>query len=130
MFSHIMIGANNIEESKTFYDNVLGVLGCEPGVLSVNPTGHNRYMYFLDGSTFLISEAIDGKLATHGNGSTIGFSVKDEETGNAWHAAGLENGGATCEDPPGVREGMGMKLYLAYLRDPSGNKICALKYLT
>ena len=46
MFSHIMIGANDIEESKTFYDNVLGVLGCEPGVLSVNPTGHNRYMYF------------------------------------------------------------------------------------
>ncbi len=59
MFSHIMIGANDIEESKTFYDNVLGVLGCEPGVLSVNPTGHNRYMYFLDGSTFLISEPID-----------------------------------------------------------------------
>ena len=129
MFSHIMIGANDIEESKTFYDNVLGVLGCEPGVLSVNPTGHNRYMYFLDGSTFLISERIDGEVATHGNGSTIGFSVKDEETGNAWHTAGLENGGATCEDPPGVREGMGMKLYLAYLRDPSGNKLCALKYL-
>jgi len=124
-----MIGANDIEESKTFYDNVLGVLGCEPGVLSVNPTGHNRYMYFLDGSTFLISEPIDGEVATHGNGSTIGFSVKDEETGNAWHAAGLENGGATCEDPPGVREGMGMKLYLAYLRDPSGNKLCALKHL-
>ena len=129
MFSHIIIGANDIEESKTFYDNFLCVLGCEPGVLSVNPTGHNRYMYFLDGSTFLISEPIDGEVATHGNGSTIGFSVKDEETGNAWHAAGLENGGATCEDPPGVREGMGMKLYLAYLRDPSGNKLCALKYL-
>ena len=121
MFSHIMIGANDIEESKTFYDNVLGVLGCEPGVLSVNPTGHNRYMYFLDGSTFLISEPIDDEVATHGNGSTIGFSVKDETTGDAWHQAGLDNGGTTCEGDPGVREGMGMKLYLAYLRDPSGN---------
>ena len=129
MFSHIMIGANDIEESKTFYDNVLGVLGCEPGVLSVNPTGHNRYMYFLDGSTFLISEPIDDEAATHGNGSTIGFSVKDEATGDAWHQAGLDNGGTTCEGDPGVREGMGMKLYLAYLRDPSGNKLCALKHL-
>ena len=55
MFSHIMVGANNIEESKIFYDKTLGAMGCEPGVLSENPTGHKRYMYFLDGIMFLIS---------------------------------------------------------------------------
>ena len=74
MFSHIMVGANNIEESKIFYDKTLGAMGCEPGVLSENPTGHKRYMYFLDGIMFLISEPIDDQEATIGNGSTIGFS--------------------------------------------------------
>ena len=59
----------------------------------------------------------------------LGLVVKDEAAGDAWHQAGLDNGGTTCEGDPGVREGMGMKLYLAYLRDPSGNKLCALKHL-
>ena len=129
MFSHIMVGANDIERSKIFYDKVLGVLGCEPGLLSENLTGQKRYMYFLDGSTFLITEPIDGNPSTHGNGSTIGFNVSDEATGDTWYKVGLQNGGTDCEDPPGVREGMGVKMYLAYLQDPSGNKICALKRL-
>ena len=126
MFSHIMVGANDIEESKIFYDKILGTLGCETGVLSENPTGHKRYMYLLDGIMFLISEPIDDQEATIGNGSTIGFSAKNPEEADAWHEAGINSGGTTCEDPPGVREGMGMKFYLAYLRDPSGNKLCAL----
>ena len=126
MFSHIMVGANDIEESKIFYDKVLGVLGGEQGVLSPNLTGQKRYFYFFDNSAFCISEPIDGEPSTSGNGSTIGFSVKTTEIGDAWHAAGIENGGTTCEDPPGVREGGGFKTYLAYLRDPSGNKLCAL----
>ena len=130
MFSHIMVGANDIEESKKFYDSTLGVLGAEPGVLSVNPTGHKRYMYFVDGNVSLISEPIDDQEATIGNGSTIGFAVKSPEHGDEWHEAGLNSGGTTCEDPPGMREGMGMKLYLAYLRDPSGNKLCGILNLS
>ena len=104
MFSHVMVGANDIEASKKFYDEVLGVLGCEPGVLSVNPTGHKRYMYFVDGIMFLISEPIDDQDASHGNGSTIGFSANDPEMADAWHEAGINSGGTTCEDPPGPRE--------------------------
>ena len=122
--------ANDIEESKKFYDSTFAVLGAEPGVLSVNPTGHKRYMYFLDGNVFLISEPIDDQVATHGNGSTIGFSVKSVEQGDEWHEVGINNGGSTCEDPPGIREGMGMKMYLAYLRDPSGNKLCGILNMT
>ena len=106
------------------------MLGAEPGVLSVNPTGHKRYMYFLDGGVFLISEPIDDQEATIGNGSTIGFSVTSPEQGDEWHDAGINSGGTACEDPPGIREGMGMKLYLAYLRDPSGNKLCGILHLT
>ena len=129
MFSHMMVGANDIEESKVFYDAVLGTLGCKPGILSMNLSDQKRYMYIHEKNIFIITEPIDGNSATHGNGSTVGFSVPDEATGDKWHEAGLSAGGTTCEDPPGIREGMGVKMYLAYLKDPSGNKICALKRL-
>ncbi|MBN8429742.1 VOC family protein [Microbulbifer salipaludis] len=123
MFSHIMLGANDIQESKAFYDAILGVLGYKPGVIDEK----GRCFYFTDTGVFALSKPIDGKPASCGNGSTVGFSVKSPEQADQWHAAGLANGGTTCEDAPGVREGGGMKLYLAYLRDPAGNKICALK---
>jgi len=127
MFSHVMVGANNIEESKVFYDNLLGVLGAQPGTLNPDPlTGMKRYFYFLDNTMFCISEPIDGNPATSGNGSTIGFNVKDIDQGNAWHQAGVESGGISIEDPPGIREYEGLKMFLAYLRDPSGNKLCGL----
>ena len=120
MFSHVMIGANNVEESKQFYDAILGALGHGPGVMD----DQGRCFYFTD--TFAITQPIDGQPATHGNGSTVGFATASPELADAWHAAGVANGGTTCEDPPGVREGGIGKLYLAYLRDPAGNKLCAL----
>lgn len=123
MYSHIMVGANDIEASKKFYDAVLGAIGIPEGF--TDPKG--RVFWRTDTGVFAITPPIDGQPATHGNGSTIGFNVDSTEAGDAWHAAGLANGGTTCEDPPGVREGSGM--YLAYLRDPSGNKICALHRL-
>lgn len=122
MFSHIMIGANDIEESKAFYDAILGAMGHEPGVIDEK----GRCFYFTKTGVFALSKPIDGEPASHGNGSTIGFSAESPEAAEAWFAAGLANGGMACEDPPGVREGTIGKLYLAYLRDPSGNKICAL----
>ena len=121
MFSHVMIGVNDIEASKQFYDAVLGALGIGPGI-----ENKGRYFYASASGMFAITKPINGEPATHGNGSTIGFAVESEEQGNAWHAAGVANGGTTCEDPPGVREGV---MYLAYLRDPDGNKICALHRL-
>jgi catechol 2,3-dioxygenase-like lactoylglutathione lyase family enzyme len=122
MFSHIMVGANDVQAAKVFYDAVLGAMGHNPGV--IDPNG--RCFYITPAGIFSISKPIDGSPAGHGNGSTIGFAAKDAAQADAWHAAGLANGGTTCEDPPGVRQGGGGKLYLAYLRDPSGNKICAL----
>ena len=122
MFSHIMVGANDIQESKTFYDAILGALGHEPGVIDEK----GRCFYFTRSGIFSISIPIDGEPACHGNGSTIGFAAKDPATADAWHEAGLSNGGTTCEEPPGAREGSTGSLYLAYLRDPAGNKVCAL----
>jgi catechol 2,3-dioxygenase-like lactoylglutathione lyase family enzyme len=117
-----MLGANDVEAAKTFYDAVLGTLGVEPGV--IDPNG--RCFYRTATGIFAITQPINGEPATHGNGSTIGFAAENPDQADAWHAAGIANGGTTCEDPPGVREGAAGKLYLAYLRDPSGNKICAL----
>jgi catechol 2,3-dioxygenase-like lactoylglutathione lyase family enzyme len=122
MFSHVMLGANDVEASKVFYDAILGALGYEAGVFD----DKGRVFYFTPTGIFAITKPIDGQAATPGNGSTVGFAVKGPAEANAWHEAGLANGGIACEDPPGVREGAVGKLYLAYLRDPSGNKLCAL----
>jgi len=122
MFSHVMLGANDIQQSKIFYDAIFDVLGYKAGVID----DKGRCFYFTENGVFAITKPIDGQAACHGNGSTIGFSATNTQQVDAWHAAGLANGGSTCEQPPGIREGTTMKLYLAYLRDPSGNKICAL----
>ncbi len=122
MFSHIMVGAHDIEASKKFYDAVLGAIGIGPG----GRDEKGRVFYVTKTGVFAITKPIDGASATAANGGTIGFAVDSAERANAWHAAGLANGGRSIEDPPGVRAGGMGKLYLAYLRDPAGNKICAL----
>ena len=121
MFSHVMVGVSDLEQSKQFYDALLGTIGVAPGVAN-----KNRYFYRSPTGTFAISTPLDGAPATHGNGSTIGFLVESPEQGDAFHAAGIAHGGTTCEDPPGFRDGPVGHIYLAYLRDPDGNKLCAL----
>jgi len=122
MFSHIMVGAKSIEESKKFYDAVLGTLGVAPGFID----DKGRCFYATETGVFGITIPIDGEAAHHANGGTIGFIAKDQAAADAWHATGLANGGTTCEDPPGMRESAAGKMYLAYLRDPAGNKIVAV----
>ena len=120
MFSHVMVGSSDLERSRRFYDTVLGTLGVAPGYVD-----RHRIFWRSKTGVFAASLPIDGQPQTVGNGSTIGFSCESPEMVDAWHAAGLAQGGTTCEDPPGVREGLTGRLYLAYLRDPDGNKLCA-----
>jgi catechol 2,3-dioxygenase-like lactoylglutathione lyase family enzyme len=122
MFSHIMVGANDTAASKAFYDATLGATGVAPGFAD----DKGRVFWMTPTGIFAISPPIDGNPACNGNGSTIGFAMASPEQADAWHAAGLANGGTACEDPPGVRPGSMGALYLAYLRDPAGNKLCAL----
>ena len=122
MFSHIMFGTDDIEKSKKFYDAIMDVLGYPEGVIDEK----GRCFYFTPKGVFGLTLPINGEPSTFSNGMTVGFNVTSPEQGNAWHAAGLANGGTTCEDAPGVREVGGGQLYLAYLLDPSGNKVCAL----
>lgn len=122
MFSHIMLGSSDIDRSKKFYDALVGATGGKPGTKD----DKGRLVYAHDGGVLMISKPNDGKPATGANGGTVGFKVSGPEQADAWHKAGVANGGKAVEDPPGVREGGSGKLYLAYLRDPDGNKLCAL----
>jgi catechol 2,3-dioxygenase-like lactoylglutathione lyase family enzyme len=122
MFSHVMVGADDVEASKRFYDAALGALGIPPGRID----DHGRVFYMTRTGVFAITKPINGEPASCANGSTIGFAANSPEDADAWHQAGQAHGGTPCEDPPGVREGKLGKLYLAYLRDPAGNKVCAL----
>jgi catechol 2,3-dioxygenase-like lactoylglutathione lyase family enzyme len=122
MFSHIMVGSNDIARSKKFYDAVFVAMGGQPGV----EDARGRLAYAHNGGRFMVSKPIDGKPAASANGGTIGFTMSDAKQADAWHSAGVANGGTTAEDPPGVRQGAAGQMYLAYLRDPDGNKLCAL----
>jgi catechol 2,3-dioxygenase-like lactoylglutathione lyase family enzyme len=121
MFSHIMVGTNDTAKAKAFYDATFATLGGKPGMQDEK----GRVMYMHNGGLFMITPPINGEPATPANGGTIGFAMTPEQA-DAWHAAGVANGGTAIEDAPGVREGSFGKLYLAYLRDPDGNKLCAL----
>ncbi|MDH2346360.1 VOC family protein [Bradyrhizobium sp. SSUT18] len=121
MFSHVMIGTNDLDKAKAFYDSLLGTLEVRPAKVD----GH-RIFYITKTGVFSVTKPINGEAATCANGGTIGFAANSPEQVNAWHTAGVAAGGVPCEDPPGVRQGPGVKLYIAYLRDLDGNKICAM----
>ena len=121
MFTHVMVGSNDLEASKKFYDAIFTAAGGSAGTIDAK----GRLAYSQDGQRFLVTKPINGKPACFANGGTIGFAMKSAEMAEAWHAAGVANGGTTAEDPPGVRDSAGKKVYLAYLRDPDGNKLCA-----
>lgn len=121
MFTHIVVGSNDLAKSKTFYDAIFGALGMGPGM-----DMGTRLAYMGPEGNFMVTAPINGEPACHANGGTIGFKVSSPEQAKAWHDAGVAAGGTSCEDPPGVRELPFGKLYLAYLRDPDGNKLCAL----
>ncbi len=126
MFSHIMVGTNDIERAKRFYDAVLGVLGAGEPHKNTAGTGHARLFYRHDGATFCISEPINGEAATVANGGTIGFKCSSAEQVQQFHDVAVAHGGVSIEDAPGLREGKMGALHLAYVRDPDGNKLCAL----
>jgi len=121
-----MVGTNDIERSKRFYDAALAVLGAGEPIRNTASTGHNRLFYRHDGSTFCVSEPINGGAASCANGGTIGFKCISTEQVREFHDAAVAHGGTSVEEPPGLREGKMGALYLAYVRDPDGNKLCAL----
>ncbi len=126
MLNHVMIGSNDIEKSKAFYSAALGVLGAGEPMAHVNDTGQTRLFYMHKGSTFSVSEPINGAPAEPANGFTLGFVCDSPEQIQEFHDVAVANGGTTCEDPPGLREGSMGPMYLCYFTDPDGHKICGI----
>ncbi|MFC5477976.1 VOC family protein [Massilia suwonensis] len=126
MFSHVLIGSNDLERSKRFYDAVLGVLGAGEAYRGQAPSGHNRLFYRHDGAALGITQPINGEAATCANGGTIGFKCSSPEQVKEFHDVAVAHGGTSIEEPPGLREGAMGAMHLAYVRDPDGNKLCAM----
>lgn len=126
MFNHIMVGSNDIERSQRFYDAVLGLLGAKGSLRNEAATGHIRLFYRHDGSTFCVSEPINDEPATFANGGTIAFKCNSPEQVKAFHDIAIAHGGTSIEEPPGLRNGSLGPMHLAYVRDPDGNKLCAI----
>jgi len=121
MFSHVMVGSNDLDRSKRFYDALFSAIGGRPGMQDEKGVNYRH-----NGSMLMVRAPKNGEAATSGNGSTIGFLIDSSEQVKAWHDAGVVAGGTSIEDPPGIRQGGFGQLYLAYLRDPDGNKLCGL----
>lgn len=126
MFNHVLLGSNDIERSAKFYDAVLGTLGVGEAARNKADSGHNRLFYRHEGNSFGITEPINGEEATFANGGTVGFKCSSPEQVKKFYDTALAHGGTSCEDPPGLRNGSLGEIYLAYVRDPDGNKLCAV----
>ena len=126
MFNHIMVGSNDIERSKQFYDAVLGVLGAGQPIRNIAASGHVRLFYRHNGSTLAISQPINDEPASFANGGTIAFKCESPEQVKQLHDVAVAHGGTSIEQPPGLREHSLGNFHLAYVRDPDGNKLCAI----
>jgi len=126
VFSHIMVGSNDIERSKRFYDAVLATVGAGEAARNTNATGQQRLFYRHAGNTFAVSQPIDGEAASFANGGTIGFKCTSPEQVRLFHDTAVAHGGTSIEEPPGPRDTSMGRFHLAYVRDPDGNKLCAL----
>ena len=126
MLNHVMIGTNDIEKSKAFYEKVLAVLGVKSPMENTAGSGHKRAIFLNDGDVFMLSEPIDGEVATCANGMTIGFKCSSPEQVKDLHDVAVANGGTSIEDPPGLRDTTMGPIHLSYFRDLDGHKICGI----
>ena len=122
MFSHVTIGTNDMEKARRFYDGVAAAVGLAPLMVVDGGTGYGRK----DGRAQLwIVRPLDKQSASAGNGITIGLEAPDRESVDAAFAAAMAGGG-TDEGKPGIRAHYHPNYYGAYVRDPDGNKLCAV----
>ncbi len=126
MFSHLMIGTNNLDKAAAFYTSVLGVLGAGEARINTSPSGHKRAFFIHDGGVFSISEPINGEPATCANGMTIGFRCASAEQVQQLHDVAVAAGATSVEDPPGLRQSAMGDMHLCYFRDLDGHKICGI----
>jgi catechol 2,3-dioxygenase-like lactoylglutathione lyase family enzyme len=124
MIGYATFGVRDMAASKPFFEAVLA------------PLGYKKFYddswvgFGIDGDpnsagTIWLGAPYDGNEACPSNGAMIGFAAPSRTAVDDFHAAALANGG-TCEGPPGLREAYGPDFYVAYVRDPVGNKMSAV----
>lgn len=118
MIAYSTLGTNDMDRSIAFYDATLGVLGA---VREMTSTSWTRYGRPGERAKVCLTPPFDRQPATFGNGTMLAFQAPDQAAVDAFHAAALAKGGSD-EGAPGIREGTH---YVAYVRDPDGNKLCA-----
>ncbi|BAQ46897.1 MULTISPECIES: VOC family protein [Methylobacterium] len=118
MFTHVMIGSNDLARARLFYDATFAALGGGPGATDAR----GRLIYAHAGGRLMVTTPIDGDPATAANGGTIGLAAASRNQVLAWHRAGIAQGGTAIESPPSERPN---GAFVAYLRDPDGNKLTA-----
>jgi len=130
MLFHTMVGSNDIERAKRFYDTVLGTLGVGEGTANVADSGHKRLIYNNgNGANFIVTQPINDEPATVANGSTVAFSCISPEQVKQFHDVAVANGATSIEAAPGPRETASLgTIELAYFRDPDGNKLCGIHF--
>jgi catechol 2,3-dioxygenase-like lactoylglutathione lyase family enzyme len=119
IFTHVCIGSDDRERSARFYDAAFAPLG----IRNLGAFQETGISYGRNAAEFLVLAPDNGLAAAPGNGGTIGFQAPSRAAVDAFHTAGLANGG-TDEGAPGPRFAV-PDAYGAYLRDPDGHKICA-----
>ncbi len=117
IISHISVGTNDFERAIAFYDKVLPTLGCRKIMEHPGAAGYGRAF-----PEFWVQTPIDGRPATVGNGSHVGFIADTREAVHAFHEAALAAGG-TDDGAPGPRPDYTDAYYGCFIRDPEGNKI-------
>lgn len=131
MFTYICLGTNNLERSVKFYDGVLGALGikrCDipASDVEVGWVGWGTYdSGDVNELALWICEPFNGNLATAGNGTMIAFSAKTRQEVRNFYENAINFGG-TSEGEPGLRPQYGPNFFVAYIRDPDGNKLAAV----
>lgn len=125
MYSHVTVGTNDIERAMRFYDAVLAPLGLERHKTFRIALGYAPKGFSGINAPFWILRPYDGKAASAGNGPMAAFAADTRAAVDAFHAAALTNGGSD-EGAPGIRTHYHPNYYGAYVRDPEGNKLCAV----
>ncbi|MDQ1231141.1 VOC family protein [Sphingomonas sp. SORGH_AS_0879] len=130
MLFHTMVGSNDIERSKRFYDTVLGTLGVGEATRNIADSGHTRLIYnHGNGTNFIVSQPINDEPATVANGGAVAVACNSPEQVKQFHDVAVANGGTSIEAPPGPRHTASMgTVELAYFRDPDGNKLCGIHF--
>ncbi|MGQ0699008.1 MAG: VOC family protein [Panacagrimonas sp.] len=122
IFTHVVVGTNDVERARKFYDATLGTLGIKR-VMNFDAAS----LWGTEGPEFMVTKPGNGQPATHANGGTISFAAPSRAAVHEFHKVALANG-AKDEGEPGPRA-FTPTAYAAYVRDPDGNKICTYCFL-